>query len=411
MNFKKNNLFKISLIALCSLLFIQCDDDDDTTINYDTDYFVGIEYGSDGADYLSTAESLAEGTVSPVGNGYVQLAWASYIQGIDQVFSNAASTLTSYEKDEEGLLAEGLTVTTNLGIYAYDIVDESTLLAVGSPWYSTGSKELYIIDTDLMSITKTVETSLGDFQNATTGEYGISMPSSAKVIGSYLFVSYFLFDADGAMVKENEAHVAVYSYPGLELQKTISDDRASNIGRYYSEYGMVADEAGDIYTMSSSSFACGYYPVPTVNSGVLKINNGETKFDEDYYIDFETLSDGYKLNDIYYAKNGKAVVRILKDDSNSWSTYVPLSESPVLEFGILDLYNKKFTKLSGDMELSGGGWNGVALVEGNTVYVGVSNANYSGIYVIDVDKATVTEGADVDGNYAKAILTLISEVE
>ncbi len=404
MNLRKRTLFHACLFILGAFLFIQCDNDtpgsDEPEV---TNYYVGIEYGSDGADYLSTAASLSEGSVSPVGNGFEQLAWASYIQGVDQVFSNAASTLTSYAKDEEGVLTPGGSLSTSLALYAYDVVDASTLVGVGSPWYSIGTKALYIIDTDAMSITKTVETPLG---NSTTGDTLISTPTSAKVVGSYLYVSYYTVSTGLTVVNENEAKVAVYSYPELVFQKIITDERASDIGRYYSEYGMIADEKGDIYTMSSSSFANGYYPTSTLKSAFLKISAGETDFDADYYFDFETASEGYKLNDIYYVGNGKAVVRMLKTDTKSWATYSPYSAEPVLEFGIVDLYNKTFTALTGDMELSGGGWNGVDLVEGTTVYVGVSNAGFSGVYVIDVENATVTEGADIDGNYAKALLGL-----
>lgn len=402
MNFTKNSLLKICTLTFASILFVQCSNNSSSIAQ--ADCYVGIEYGSDGADYLSTAASLSEGIVSPVGNGYEQLAWASYIQGEDQLFSNAANTITSYYKDDEGLLTEGSSVTTSLGVFAYDVADESTLIAVGSPWYASGSKEIYVIDTDAMTITNTVETTLGDFYNSDT-DFGISMPSGAEIVGDYLFISYYLYDGNGDVTNGDVAKIAVYSYPGLEFQKTISDDRAADIGRYYSKYGMIQDEDGNIFTMSSSSLACGWNPTPTVNSGILKISNGSTDFDDDYYLDFETLSGGYKLNDIYYAENGKAVVRILADDTTEWSTYSPYSENPVLEYGVLDLYNKTFTKLSG-MEKSGGGWNGVALAEGSTVYVGVSNSAYSGVYVIDVDTETVVEGADIDGNYAKALLSL-----
>ncbi len=400
----KITLFRLCLLAFASLLFIQCEEDDTNSVQAEaSNYYAGIEYGSDGADYLSPASSLSEGTVSPVGNGFEQLAWASYIQGIDQVFSNAASTLTSYEKNELGVLTKGSSLSTSLGIYAYDVVDESTLIAVGSPWYSIGSKALYLINTDEMAITKTVETPLG---NSTSGDTIISTPTSATVVDDHLFVSYYTVNTDLVVVNENQAKVAVYSYPELELEKIITDDRASDIGRYYSEYGMVKDENGDIYTMSSSSFACGYYPTSTLKSSILKITNGTSEFAEDYYFDFETASEGYKLNDIYYVANGKAVVRMLKDDATSWATYSPYSENPVLEFGIVDLYNKTFTAITREMEMSGGGWNGVAFVEGTTAYVGVSNSSYSGIYVIDVEEATVSEGADIDGNYAKALLGL-----
>lgn len=405
----KTAFVKLSFLALFALVFVQCSDDDDYTSSAEAEasnYFVGIEYGSDGADYLCTADSLTGGTVSPVGNGFEQLAWASYIQGVDQVFSNVSSTLTSYEPDDDGVLTEGSSVTTSLSIFAYDVVDASTLVAIGSPWYSTGNKSIYLIDTDAMTITSTVETSLGNYTDSSTGENIFSMPSSAKVVGSYLYVSYYLVDDDGLVVDENEAKVAVYSYPDFELVDSITDNRIADIGRYYSEYGMQEDENGDVYVMSSASLASGFYPVPELNSGILKISSGETDFDDDYYLDFETLSDGGKLNDIYYAEDGKAVVRFVTDDSSSWGAYSPYSEDPVLKYGILDLYNKTFTDLSDYMELSGGGWNGVALVEGSTVYVGVSNVSYSGVYVIDVDNGTVSEGADIDGNYAKALLGL-----
>ncbi|MBU2995437.1 DUF4374 domain-containing protein [Cellulophaga baltica] len=411
---KINFSLKMSVILLSSLLFIQCSEDDSDSVSVEDEeattegssYYVGIEYGSDGADYLSVAESLSEGVVSPVNNGFEQLAWASYIQGEDQLFSIVSSALTSYAEDENGNLSEGSSVTTSLGVYAYDVVDESTLVAIGSPWYSAGSRDIYVIDTDVMSITSTVETELGNYTDSETGEEIYSMPSGAKVAGDYLFISYYLVDLDGNVIEENKAKVAVYSYPGLELQNTITDDRIADIGRYYSEYGIVEDENGDVYVMSSSSLACGWYPVPTVNSGLLRINSGEADFDDSYYVDFETISSGYKLNDLYYVGDGKAVVRILSDDSEAWSTYSPNSESPVLSFGILDIYEGSFTELSGEMELSGGGWNGVVFVEDNTAYVGVSNSDYSGVYVIDVENATVVEGADIDGNYAKAILGL-----
>lgn len=412
MNFRKINLLKLCAIAIGSILFIQCSDDDFEFSHVSfANFFVGIEYGPEGSNFLSTAESLSEGVVSPVGNGY-ERSWSNYIQGIDQIFAVSDETLTSYEKNEDGILVEGLSLTSDLGTFVWEIVDQNTMVAIGSPWFSEGTKKIYLIDTDAMSITKTVKTALADgVYDPVTDQTYLTFPTSAKVVGNHLFVSFYYGNRDYNSLNTNTAYVSVYSYPELVFQKTITDDRTSSIGRYYSEFGMVNDENDNIYTVSSSSYACGFIPTPTVNSGILKIKKGETEFDQDFYIDFETLSGGYKLNDMYYAGNGKAVVRFVKDDSDrtvTWAAYKPYSENPVLGFGIVDLNNETFIDLStGDVELSGGGWNGVSLVQdGNTVYVGVSNSDYSGIYVIDVNNGTITEGADIDGNYSNGILGL-----
>lgn len=414
MNFTKNNLLRTGLLALSSLLFIQCTDDDFnfTPVSFG-DFFVGIEVGPEATNYLVTADDLSEGgNVSAVGNGFEQLAWANYLQGEDQIFSLIGATITSYSKDESGSLSQGSTITTPLGTYAWEVVDESTMVAVGSPWFSEGTKQIYLIDTDAMSITKTVDTPLAEsIVDAVSGNTYLPFPTGAEVVGDHLFVSFYYGNQDYTSLNTNTASVAVYSYPELEFEKIIEDDRASVIGRYYSDFGIISDENENIYTISSSSFHCGYIPAPTTKSSILRIKKGASDFDEDFYIDFETLSGGYKLNDMYYVGNNKAVVRFVKDDSGravTWGAYKPHTEDPLLGFGIVDLKNKTFIDLSkGDVELSGGGWNGVALVQGgNTVYVGVNNATYSGIYVIDVNAGTITRGANIDGNYAKGILGL-----
>lgn len=412
MNFIKSNLLKLCFLALGSLMFIQCSEDNQVASVESTagDYYVGIEYGAEGTNYLVTTDELSEGTVTAVGNGIELLGWTNYIQGIDQVFGLTGGAITSFEENENGELVQGSTVTPSLGTYAWEVVDENTMVAVGSPWFSEGTKKIYLIDTDAMSITKTVDTPLADsIVDADSGNTYLPFPTSAEVVGDHLFVSFYYGNADYTSLNTNSASVAVYSYPELEFEKIITDDRASTIGRYYSDFGMVSDENDNIYTVSSSSYHCGYIPAPTTKSSILKISNGESDFDEDFHIDFETLSGGYKLNDMYYAGNDKAVVRFVKDDSDrtvTWGTYKPYSEDPLLGFGIVDLENGTFTDLStGDVELSGGGWNGVAYTQdANTVYVGVNNSGYSGVYVIDVESGTITEGANIDGNYANGIL-------
>ena len=409
----------LTLFGAAVLFSSACSDSNNPVIGDDSDasaqYFLGIEAAADPevTDVLTLGvASLDTGSVSPENNGYEQPAWMTFIQGEDQIFATgytSAPEFVSYEL-VNGQLTKGESFFTDLGTYAYDVVDESTLVMVGNARSGLNNKKIYLVDTDAMSIMKTVETNFGD----NTEDSLFAFPSDMKVRGDKLFISYYLVEANGSFKTPdaNEARLSVFSYPELEFEKEIVDDRAANIGRYITTNALEIDEIGDIYTFSPSSLTSGYNPVPANNSAILRVKKDETEFDENFYIDFETLSGGYKLHDLFYVANGKAVVRIAKEDETDeayyWEAYTPNSETPVLETGIIDLYNNTFTLLD-NVPNGGGGWNAAYLVEGTKVYLGVSNSTYAGIYVIDTETETATEGATVEGNYAKAILSLSEE--
>lgn len=401
--------YRLVLAALFVLGLTNCSDDEipDPIIS---NYYVGIESGTNPAiDVLSTAEDLTSGTISPVGNGFEQTAWTSFFQGPDQIFASGYTTapeFTSYEIIDS-VLTKGESFFTDLSIYALDIVNESTMVLMGSARSGLSDKKIYLINTNTMSIEQTVSV---DFGNIPEDEL-LAFPIDLKVSGNKLFAVYYHTSSSGdfSTPKANTAYVAVFSYPELEFEKIISDDRAPNLGRYLSTNALEEDEKGDIYTYASSSLACGFSPVPSKNSAVLRIKDGETEFDADYYIDFEALSGGYKINDLLYVKDGKAVVRVVKEDESYatqlWATYAPNSGNPMIETGILDLYNEEFTLLQ-DVPKGGGGWNTAYLIEDEMLYLGISDDAMASIYVIDTKNKTASKGANIEGNYAKAVLAL-----
>lgn len=411
------NIIRLFTLWMITAVMYGCSESDDTGAEPEVkdltprDYFVGIESGpaSSALETLSITESLDTGVISPVNNGFEQPTWMSFIQGVDQVFTagfTSAPQFTSYEL-VNGELTEGESFFTDMGIYALDVVDEATMILMGSAREGFTQKKIYKINTNTMSIENTVSVDLGDEPDNNL----FAFPVDLKVRGSKMFAAFYMATADSEFntPSSNEAKVAVFSYPGLELEKVIVDDRAPNIGRYYTTNALEIDEKGDIYTFSPSSLACGYDPVPATNSGILRIKNNETEFDPNYHIDFESLSNGYKIYDLFYVKNGKAVVRMMKeneaDSLYKWAAYRPTSPLPILETGIVDLYNESLTLLP-DVPKGGGGWDDASLLEDGKLYLGVSNSTYAGIYVIDVENETATEGATIEGNYAKAILSL-----
>lgn len=413
-------LNKYSLVFLLGLMmvFASCDqnggmedDNPPPPVPLDTTYyFVGVEAASEPTtDILSLASSLKEGEVSPVGNGYEQASWSSFIQGVDQIFAagyTSAPEFTSYEV-VDGALVQGGSFFTDLGVYAHEVVDESTMILMGSAREGLSAKKIYVVNTDDMAIENTYTVDFGNDEENNL----IAFPVDLKVRGDKMFAAYYMITADNAFSTPfaDQARVAVFSYPSMEFEKIITDDRAPNLGRYYSVNTLEEDEQGNIYSFAPSSMACGYFPVPSKNSAVLRIPAGETEFDTDYYIDFEDISGGYKINDMYYVADGKAVVRVVSEDESNisyyWANYAPTSEVPLLATGILDLNAQTFTLLE-DIPLSGGGWESATLKEGNTLYLGVSNSTLARIYSIDVSTGTVTQGASIDGNYAKALLSI-----
>lgn len=409
MNFSK----WILLLGTTVLFATACEKETDGVEPVDgseAQFFLGIEAATDPAtDVLSPAGSLTEGTISPVNNGFEQPAWMSFFQGVDQIIATgytSAPEFTSYEL-VDGRLTRGESFFTDLGIYAHAIVDRENLVLMGSAREGLSAKKIYHVDTRTMTIRKTVTV---DFGNRVADSL-LAFPVDLAVRGDKLFAAYYLITANGkfATPRANEAHVAVFNYPALTFEKIITDERAPNIGRYYTANALELDENGNIYTFSPSSLASGYAPVPAKNSGVLRIKSGTTEFDPTFHIDFEAISGGYKINDMYYVADGKAVVRVLKEDENDptylWASYAPTSEKPLLETGILDLNARTFTLLP-SVPKAGGGWNSATMVDGKKLYLGVSNKDYAGIYVIDVAAGTATEGAKVTGNYVKAILRL-----
>jgi hypothetical protein len=399
-----------SLALIGTSFLMSCNDDQINADKNETGYYVGIEAATDPAtDVLSVAKSLTEGQISPVNNGYEQPGWMTFLQGEDQIIVTGYTSAPEFISYEivNGELVKGESFFIDETPYAYDFVDASTMVMVSSPRSGFSDKKIFLIDTDNMAISKNVATNFGDIVTDSL----LAFPTDMKVRGNKLFISYNHIHANGnfSTPASDVARVAVFSYPDLQFEKIITDDRAPNIGRYYGTNALEIDENGDIYTNSSSSLACGYAPVPSKNSAILRIKNGETEFDANFYIDFETISGGYKINDLFYVGNGKAVLRVLQEEETNadykWASYSPMSENPILSTGIIDLTTGTFSLL-GNVPKSGGGWNAAHLVEDNKVYLGISNSNYAGIYVIDAQSGTATEGATIDGNYVKGILSL-----
>ncbi|NIJ44457.1 hypothetical protein FHR24_000896 [Wenyingzhuangia heitensis] len=384
----KKQILSIAFI-FATVLFSCSKDDNPEPVENTSNLAVSLtSSGGEAPDALLSVDNFINEEISSIGSGIQQPG------GVRRLYYQVGKTIISSKYEEggtaigyrfvDGELTEIGEVAANSAYRLFGKADETTLIAVEAAKTGLEKRVFNVINTENMGITKRVETSIEEIES----ENLISWPSGMIVRGDKLFLSYFLVHNENfSTPNSDEARVAVYNYPELTLDKIIRDDRAADIGIYGNFNGLITTENGDIYTYSSSSYASGYSPKPTLNSAILKIKNNETDFDSTYYLDFETISEGNKINFMHYAGNNKVIVRMVTDDSGLWATYAPTSSAPVCKIAIVDLITKTVTEVS-EIPLHGGQWSTPATNYNGKVYMNISDSN--GAYIYEIDPITAT---------------------
>lgn len=410
----KNQFLQSLLVVTALFSFISCEESsskEETLPTVETKFVLGVEVAPN-VDVLVASDSIHAGEISPKGTGVEFPQWMSFYQAGKMIITEGYSsnhTVTGYAlSGENGKLVSKGSLVTDQGLYATANVDDATFIGIGATRAGFEPRTIFTIDKNDMSIAEKTETRIDERKELDL----VAFPTGAVQRDDKLYVSYFL-TGTGAVVPAfstpmaDTAKIAVYSYPSMEFEKIIRDKRTSEIGRYLDPLSLQVDENGDIYTVSTSSQACGFLPTPDQPSGFLRIKKGASTFDDSYFFNFSEKSGGYKLNSAIYAGNGKMVVRVVMSDAVHWSAYgANLEESQLhLAYMIADLNAQTVTPISG-IPMTGGAWGIAHAVKDGKVYVNVSNINGSSIYEIDPVNATAKQGATVVGHYTKAIFNL-----
>lgn len=398
------------------LLNISCDKDEPIKDNPDPEPTSSARYiiaatpvASEGvADYLLTTEDLSSGVVSTEGNGVEQDGtYRYYMTHQNKFFSmlygqGNPGAVTTYQLNSAGEL-EKISDFQSETVHAFAPVDEDVLLVrisrnIESPyayWYRLDTEEIQFVDEGQID-TKALA------NNGELAFFSWITQVGDKVMMPYFSVKACCNDVFGTLHPDS-AWIAVYSYPEMELEKVITDDRTSFIGRYFVN-GLTVDEKGDAYAMSSSVAANNGEMIGSKASAVTRILKRETEFDQDYYFNVEEASDGYYVTTNTYASDGKFVVNMQSADHKE-------QYDTGKKYAVLDVYQKTFTWVTGMPEAesitSNTFRNNLASEDGDTVYVGVTTDEGSFVYVIDVASATATRGVKVEGG----IITAISRLE
>jgi hypothetical protein len=361
------------------------------------------------ADYLLTADDLGSGSITTEGNGIEQDGtYRYYVTHNNKFFSllygqGNPGAVTTYQLDSGGALKK-LSDFQAESMHVFGPAGDDILMIDVSRSADDPISHWYRLDTNTLQIVAEGEINGKELANKENGE--IAHFSWMTAVGDKIFLPYFTMkaccDAGWETDYPDEANIAVYSYPGMEYIETISDDRTSFIGRYFSN-GLTVDEQGDAYAFSAACpVNANWEIIPTLPSAITRIPDGSNAFD-DYYFNIEEASGGYVVNDHVYAGNGK-FVGLMQNKSeriDPWGGGTQLA--------VIDVYNKTFEWISGTPEpgtilfISLSNIEGFTSEDGKTVSIGITTETASHVYNIDVASATATKGLEVVGGQITAI--------
>lgn len=411
--------FLLAAVVLAGVM-TGCDNDDEPRADVPEGITMTLKtLGDQEPEYVVTQENIMEGTISAQGSGYESFDWNfSYVVGKSLfVLGYTNFEAQVYQVNEEGDVDEVAKFVLETPLEVFGNVNDETMLGIDAPRDgSHTARKLYFMDAESGAVTDIKELSIFDIDTGTPGEGVTAWPTALQVVGDQLFIPFYLVDDQGFYTTPmpDKAYVAVYSYPDVEAQpvKVIEDDRTSNIGVNGTNTGLIQADGGDLYSFSSSAYLSGFLPVSEKPSGILRIPNGQTDFDENYFFDVENAPNGGILFWMDYAGGNKALARLLTEDvapANDpnyemyWGAFGRSKFNQKLV--VIDLVAQTITPVD-NVPLHAKRYTTPLYVENGKAYVSIETADEAYVYQVDIDAATAVRGAKIEGKTIKGFSNL-----
>ncbi|MEO1451020.1 MAG: DUF4374 domain-containing protein [Bacteroidota bacterium] len=364
--------------------------------------------GTTEPEFIVNHPDLMSGTIDATGTGIEQTGWRFYYPVGKTLFASGYSDdnqCAGYTHDGKGnVVKQGEFIFENSLEMFGSSDDDETFLAMEIPRAGFTNRRLHFIDVSTVFVTKIVGTKI--FEN--TVDSLIAWPTAMEVRGDKLYIPFHKLHASGSFTTPvpDEAFVAIYNYPnvGSEPLKIISDSRTSHIGVNGATTGLIETDNGDLYSFSCGAEMAGFAPASTKPSGILRIPAGSTEFDASYFFDIEAATNGGKLFWFDYVGGSKALARILVEDNGGpWAAYGRDVFNQKLV--IIDLEAQTITDVA-NVPLHAKRYTSPLLVEDGKAFVSIETDTDAFVYEIDIDSATGTKGAQINGKTVKGFYKL-----
>lgn len=374
-------------------------------------YALAFKSSSDGEpEFIVETNDLMSGEIN-ASEGLEQIGWRYVYSAKKTLFSSGYTSeniCASYAKNNAGKLdlKSQFVFDNSLNLFG-TTEDESTLLAMEVISSGDAKNKLYFINPSTGSISNIKF--VNNFHNEEEGTTGY--PTALVVRDDKLYIPFIKYDEEGNFTNpvSDTAYVAVYSYPEIEFEKYIKDGRTGYIGVHGSTTGLVLTDNGDIYSSSSTSMVAGMSATDKP-SGILRIKNGETEFDDSYFFNVEEAAGGGQVFRMHAIGDGKVFARLITNETPSaeggtWTAYSRDAEAFVQKGVIIDLEAKTITEIK-DLPLHAKRYTAPVYKEDGNLYLSIETAKDAYIYKVDIDKATAEKGAKIAGKTVKGIFAL-----
>lgn len=385
---------------------------DDDGLTPRGEYVIGItSQGDEGTDYLMTAASLTEDTISPTGRGIEQTGWRYMASSHGHFLSIgywADNNFIAYVKDpsDKNRIIEKGRFTFPVTLDQYGGVDSSSALGIEIPRKGFVPRTLFRIDLNKVAIADTAIHAIWENRNDSLG----AQPVSVLHRDGKIFIAFYPIHARGdfSTPQTDTAYVGIFDYPSLTFDKVIKDARGGALGMYGNSNGLIKTASNDIYSYSCASNACFTTDSSVGHSKVLRIKSGASEFDPTYEWDFQAAT-GKKLT--WFAPIGGelAIARVMdvseleaKGIPDSALEWVALGFAFNQDLAILNLANKTYAPVTG-VPTHGGEYCTNVHVEAGKVYMNIVIEGEAAIYAIDIDAKTGVKGAGILGAGVKMI--------
>src|SRR5690606_24549739 len=222
-----------------------------------------------------------------------------------------------------------------------------------------------------------------------TDENSLSIPSAYILRDGKIYVPYLHTNEDYEAY--DEAPVAIFNAATMEYEKTIYTENAAALGfSVVSSHGLA--ENGDLYITACNS---NYWAVnESIPSGIVRINAGETEFDDTYFFNLSEKFNGNHTGGMLYVGNNKAIVQVFRSDLID--EYGDYQGDFVIEYHVVDLITEETTQL--DIPLSKYPRKAMVLLEnGKAVIVGNTKSEGNNLYIYDPATGNVSKGLTYEG--------------
>jgi len=401
----QQTLFKTILVAgLLSIGMISCkkssDSSEPTVANQNYVFVVTSEAAEEGGGsgtYVVATDNVNSGSLSIVGKGISSSEWSFVVQNnyvFGLVYGNQGP-ITPYGLDATGVLKRHEDKTVNAmraGIYGTygdkNIILGSTNRNINDPvatLMNYSSESFSIQSQNTVNLSTTL-----------AGNGRMAIWTGLFQVGDKIYIPYQIADGSstwgGNILEVNKATIGIFSYPGLQHIKNISDDRGSFIGNWGSQQGIGLADNGDAYTwFTAGTTEAGL--VPTNHSGILRIKSGTDAFDASYFFDVEALGKG-KIARGNHITGNKFLMTMY-----SGTTTGGVAGGKV-NLAIADVEAKTLTSVSGVPTHDQSSYNNKMYVDkdGKTAYYLLQDdAGEFYVYVINLQTATATRGLHLVG--------------